>query len=104
MRDADFGCGTTQQCYDPPWIDGSSWGWPEVLGLLVIAALVLALIWAILHAAEPAKPKPTLREAVLKIVSDAEAQAGNWNNPQAASAFNRAYRAIEKEFNERKVT
>jgi hypothetical protein len=104
LRDADFGCGTGQHCYDPPWVDGSSWGWPEILGILIVAALVLALIWAILNAADPPKPKPSLREAVLKVVTDAEAQAANWNNPQAASAFSRARSAIEKEFADRGVT
>ena len=99
MREADFGCARYDACYDPPPVDWAPWGWPEFILVLVIVLLIIGLIWSIVQT--PAKPEPSLREALEKEIDGAKKDATNWGESKSAALVDRLADKIRAELSKR---
>jgi hypothetical protein len=102
LREADFDCWRYNACNDPTVIDSGFWSSQALLIALIAFVIFLVLFWAWLQQQE--KPKPSLREAVRKIMNDNATAAQNWGDGEAASAFRRAGADIDKEFADRNLS
>ena len=100
MRDADFGCGPHTACYDPSIVDGASW-WPDWLLVIIIAALVLILLWALLKT--ESKKEQSVGDWLDDKIEMAKKEAENWDNKEAEKALERFGSEVKKELGKRNL-